>query len=99
MIFNIVYYLHFFCSNSISKPTAMFRKNLFIAFRSLKKDLSYTITNIVCLSIGITCFLLILSFVNYELSFVNFNKNKDRLYRVNYDIAMVVSQSVSPSVM
>jgi len=98
MIFNIVYDWHFFCFNSISKPTAMFRKNLFIAFRSLKKDLSYTITNIVGLSIGITCCLLILSFVKYELSFDNFNKNKDRLYRVNYDIVMGGAQTVSPSV-
>lgn len=76
----------------------MFRKNLFIAFRALKKDIPYTISNIVGLSIGITCCLLILSFVKYELSFDNFNKNKEHIYRVNYDVTMGGAQTVSPSV-
>lgn len=76
----------------------MFRKNLFIAFRALKKDLSYTISNIVGLSIGITSCLLILSFVKYELSFDSFHKNKEHIYRVNYDVTMGGTQSVSPSV-
>ncbi len=76
----------------------MFKKNLFIAFRSLKKDLSYTVSNIAGLSIGITCCLLILSFVKYELSFDSFNKYKERIYRVNYDVLMGGNQMVSPSV-
>lgn len=76
----------------------MFKKNLFIAFRSLKKDLPYSVTNVVGLSIGITCCLLILSFVKYELSFDSFNKKKDRIYRVNYDVAKGGAQIVSPSV-
>ena len=54
----------------------MFKKNLFIAFRNLRKDLSYTVTNVVGLTIGITCCLLILSFVKYELSFDSFNKKR-----------------------
>ncbi|HEY4209186.1 MAG TPA: ABC transporter permease [Puia sp.] len=76
----------------------MFRKNLSIASRCLRKDLSYTLTNIAGLSIGITCCLLILSFVKYELSFDNFNRNRDRIYRVNYDVVMGGAQMVSPSV-
>ena len=76
----------------------MFKKNLFIAFRNLRKDLSYTVTNVVGLSIGITCCLLILSFVKYELSFDSFNKKRDNIYRVNYDVVMGGAQSVSPSV-
>jgi putative ABC transport system permease protein len=76
----------------------MLGKNLLIAIRALKKDLSYTVTNIIGLSIGITCCLLILSFVRYELSFDNFNKNRERIYRVNYDVLMGGTQTVSPSV-
>jgi putative ABC transport system permease protein len=76
----------------------MFTKNIRIAFRSLKKDLPYTITNLTGLSIGITCCLLILSFVKYELSFDQFHTKKDRIYRVNYDVLMGGNQSVSPSV-
>jgi putative ABC transport system permease protein len=76
----------------------MFKKNIAIASRSLKKDLPYTITNLVGLSIGITCCLLILSFVRYELSFDQFHSKKDRIYRVNYDVLMGGSQTISPSV-
>ena len=76
----------------------MFRKNLFIAFRSLKKDLPYTISNLTGLTIGITCCLLILFFVTYELSFDQFHRKKDNIYRVNYDVLMGGNQSISPSV-
>jgi putative ABC transport system permease protein len=76
----------------------MFKRNVLTAFRSLKKDLPYTVTNIAGLSIGITCCLLIFSFVKYELSFDSFNKKEDRIYRMNYDITMAGAETVSPSV-
>jgi putative ABC transport system permease protein len=76
----------------------MFRRNLIVAFRSLRKNLFYTVTNILGLSIGITCCLLILSFVRYELSFESFHSKKDRIYRVNYDVTMGGSQTISPAV-
>ena len=76
----------------------MFKKNIIIAFRSLKKDLSYTVTNLAGLAIGITCCLLILSFVKYELSFDGFHTKKDRIYRINYDVLMGGNETVSPSV-
>ena len=76
----------------------MFRKNIIIAFRSLKKDLPYTITNVAGLAIGITCCLLIMSFVKYELSFDQFHIKKDRIYRINYDVLMGGNETVSPSV-
>lgn len=76
----------------------MLKKNIVIAFRSLKKDLPYTITNLTGLTIGITCCLLILSFVKYELSFDRFHTNKDHIYRVNYDVLMGGNQTISPSV-
>lgn len=76
----------------------MFWKNLIIAFRSLKKSPFYALSNLVGLTIGITCCLLILSFVKYELSFDEFHKKRDRIYRVNYDVLMGGNQTVSPSV-
>lgn len=76
----------------------MFKRNIITAFRSLKKDLSYTITNLAGLTIGITCCLLIFSFVKYELSFDQFHTKKDRIYRVNYDVLMGGNQTISPSV-
>ncbi|HXL54632.1 MAG TPA: ABC transporter permease, partial [Chitinophagaceae bacterium] len=76
----------------------MFKRNIITAFRSLKKDLPYTITNLAGLTIGITCCLLILSFVKYELSFDQFHTKKDRINRVNYDMLMGGNQTISPSV-
>ena len=76
----------------------MFRKNIMIAYRSLKKDAVYAITNLAGLTIGITCCLLIFSFVTYELSFDGFHTKKDHIYRVNYDVLMGGNQSLSPSV-
>ena len=76
----------------------MFLKNFKVAFRSLKKSPFYAITNITGLAIGITCCLLILSFVKFELSFDQFHTKKDRIYRVNYDVLMGGSQTISPSV-
>jgi len=76
----------------------MFKKNITIALRSLRKDLPFTITNLVGLSIGITCCLLILSFVKYEMSFDGFHSKKDRIYRINYDVLMGGNQIISPAV-
>ncbi len=76
----------------------MFKKNFIIAIRSLKRNRSYTSANIIGLTIGITCSLLICSFVYYEMSFDTFHKKQDRIYRVNYDVLMGAKETVSPSV-
>jgi len=76
----------------------MFKKSLAIAFRTLKKDWSYTLINIAGLTAGITCCLLILSFVKYEMGFDQFHTKKDRIYRVNFDATMGDNQIISPSV-
>lgn len=76
----------------------MYKKDFILALRTLTKNFSYTLINLGGLTIGITTCLLILSFVKYELSFDQFHHNKDQLYRVNYDVFMGGSQTVSPSV-
>ena len=76
----------------------MLKNNIRIAWRSLRKDLPFTVTNLAGLAIGITGCLLILSFVIYELSFDGFHSKKDRIYRVNYDVLMGGNQVISPSV-
>ena len=60
----------------------MFKNYLKIAYRNILKYKGYTLINIAGLTIGIACCLLIILFVQDELSFDQFHKNSDRIYRV-----------------
>ncbi len=60
----------------------MFQNYFKIAFRSLKRNKTYTIINISGLTLGMTCCLLIFMLVKYHLGFDNFHANPDRIYRI-----------------
>src|SRR6185436_2058911 len=61
-------------------------KNYFkIAWRNIMRQKAYSGINIIGLAIGIAACLLILQYVSYELSYENFQSNKDRIYRVRQD--------------
>ena len=61
-------------------------KNFFkIAWRNLKRHLSYSTINILGLALGIAACLLILQYVSFELSYEDFQVNKNRIYRVQQD--------------
>jgi putative ABC transport system permease protein len=60
----------------------MIRNYISIAFRNLLKNRSYTFINIVGLSIGITCCIIIYLLISYELNFDRFHSKADRIYRV-----------------
>lgn len=60
----------------------MFRNNLLLAWRNLVRQKSLSVINILGLSIGITCFLVIIIFVRYELSFDHYHSKADQIYRV-----------------
>src|SRR4029079_8255074 len=61
-------------------------KNYFkIAWRNILRHKGYAGINILGLAIGIAACLLILQYVSFELSYENFQKNKDRVYRVQQD--------------
>lgn len=59
----------------------MLKNYLKTALRSLKKQGVFTIMNVIGLSTGIACFILITLFVRDELTFDRFHKNTDRIYR------------------
>ncbi len=63
----------------------MFKKNLTIAWRNLLKNKTFSFINIAGLSIGMAACVLILQYVNFELSYDQFNKNVSDLYRVSND--------------
>ncbi len=57
-----------------------------VTVRNLLKNKLFSITNIAGLGIGIACCLLILLFVNYEMSYEKWNPYADRIYRPHMDI-------------
>jgi len=61
---------------------AMLRNYVKIAFRKLSRDRQFTILNLAGLSTGLACTLLILLWVNNELSIDKFHQNDSQLYRV-----------------
>ncbi len=64
----------------------MLRNYLKIAIRNLWKQKLFSATNIVGLSIGVLCCLLILMYVGHELSYDKWNINRDRIVRPYSDI-------------
>lgn len=60
----------------------MFRNNLTIALRIFKRHKGYSFINIAGLTIGMACFILMMFYINHELSFDKFHAKYDRLYRV-----------------
>jgi putative ABC transport system permease protein len=58
-------------------------KNLFlIAIRNFKKDIGYSLLNILGLTIGITFSLFLIFYIRDELNYDRYNKNADRIYRI-----------------
>jgi len=64
----------------------MIKNYIKIAWRNLIKNKGFTAINIIGLSLGIGCFVIIAMFVTDELSYDHFNEKADRIYRINSDI-------------
>lgn len=60
----------------------MLRNYLTIAMRNLSKHTGYSLINILGLSVGMMCFILISLFVRIELSYDRFHEKADRIFRV-----------------
>ncbi len=64
----------------------MFKNYLKITLRMTKQHKEYSVINIAGLALGIACCLLILFWVQDELSFDRFHENADHLYRIIEDL-------------
>ena len=66
----------------------MFNNYLKIALRNIFKHKGYSLINIIGLAIGMACCLLILLYVNDELSYDRYHANADRIYRVIEEVRL-----------
>jgi putative ABC transport system permease protein len=66
----------------------MFNNYIKIALRNIFKHKGYSLINIVGLAIGMACCLLILLYVNDELSYDRYHENADRIYRVIEEVRL-----------
>lgn len=64
----------------------MLYNNLKVAFRSLWRKKSFSLLNIFGLAIGVAASLLIFSVIRNEMSYDNYHKKKDRVFRVTTTI-------------
>jgi len=64
----------------------MVKNYLKVAVRNLLRHKAYTLINIAGLSVGMACTILILLWVQYELSYDRYHENVGRIYRLATDI-------------
>ena len=65
----------------------MIKNYLITTFRNFIRNQSYTLINILGLSIGITCCIVIFLIVRHDLSFDRFHAKGDQIYRIVHDQA------------
>ena len=71
-----------FIISNITWRIIMLKNYIKIAFRNMKKSKGYTFINISGLAIGMACCLLIVLYIQDELSYDTFHLNADRIFRV-----------------
>jgi len=61
----------------------MLKKHITFSLRNLKKEKYYSVLNIAGLTIGLTAFLLLISYVIHETSYDSYQSKADRIYRIH----------------
>jgi putative ABC transport system permease protein len=74
----------------------MLKNYLKIAFRSLAKNKLYGFVNIAGLTTGLTCCILIGIYIMNEVSYDRFNKNADRIVRLNTEYSLEGTAMANP---
>ncbi|MFC1724461.1 FtsX-like permease family protein [candidate division KSB1 bacterium] len=71
-----------FILNSVKWSFIMFSNYLKIAFRNIRKQKGYSFINIFGLSVGLTVSILVLGYIQFEMSFDKYHVNSKNIYRV-----------------
>ncbi|MCB0291728.1 MAG: ABC transporter permease [Calditrichaeota bacterium] len=74
----------------------MFQNYLKITFRNMLKHKGYSLINIAGLAIGMACCVLILLYVQHELSYDRYHKQAENIYRLERDIFFQGHRSMIP---
>lgn len=76
----------------------MLKNYLNIAFRNLLKHRFYSILNILGLSIGLSCFMMISLFVKDELTYDQFHEDIDQIVRIDFEATLNGTDHISAQV-
>lgn len=71
-----------FIEQSLRWRLVMFKNYMKVTLRTIHRHKSFSFINIVGLAVGMACVVIILLWVQYELSFDRHNENADRIFRI-----------------
>ncbi|MFC1492944.1 ABC transporter permease, partial [candidate division KSB1 bacterium] len=83
---------------SIFRSKAMYRNYLKTAFRNITRHKGYSLINILGLAIGIACCVLILLYVQFEMSYDDYHDDSGRIFRVAGESRSRYGTNTLPSV-
>lgn len=75
----------------------MFNTDMTIALRHLSRHKGYATVNVLGLSVGLACAILIFLYVGHELSYDRYHEQDDRIYRVVFNDNAKTPRSVGPA--
>jgi putative ABC transport system permease protein len=78
----------------------MIKNYLLISFRNLRKHFSYSLINIFGLGLGLSTFILLMVWIQHEVSYDSFHENSNRIYRASLEYGFggqVAKTAVSPT--
>ena len=82
LLFQLLSSLFSLLRKNIYGGVAMFKNYFLMAFRNLKKHRTYTLINVFGLALGLSATILILLYLQFEISYDRFHENADSIYRV-----------------
>ncbi len=80
--FQVLHLVSYIVKDHMIWSCIMFKNNLVIAWRNIKKSKLYSALNVLGLAVGMAVFILIMLFVRYELSYDRYHDNARKIYRI-----------------
>jgi putative ABC transport system permease protein len=71
-----------FIANRIYWSLSMLRNYVVISYRNIVKNIGFSLISLLGLAIGLACFVLIMAYVRFEMSYDRFHEKADRIFRI-----------------